>query len=147
MREELKILVGARGFEPPTSRSRTERSTRLSHAPNASGMIGNRGLSVKRVVSDTTDFMSVVLQFQPTATTNLEDETTDFMSVEFQFQPTVLFHFFTALFRMLGRVKFNYHRHEVGGVSHPSSERGRRLKFKYHRREVGGVFQLSSSAV
>src|SRR6266849_6759376 len=28
-----KILVGARGFEPPTSRSRTERSTRLSHAP------------------------------------------------------------------------------------------------------------------
>src|SRR5713226_7351110 len=29
-----KILVGARGFEPPTSRSRTERSTRLSNAPN-----------------------------------------------------------------------------------------------------------------
>src|SRR6266436_7139084 len=28
-----RILVGARGFEPPTSRSRTERSTRLSHAP------------------------------------------------------------------------------------------------------------------
>ncbi|BDU77769.1 hypothetical protein METESE_27270 [Mesoterricola sediminis] len=27
------LLVGARGFEPPTSRSRTERSTRLSHAP------------------------------------------------------------------------------------------------------------------
>ena len=27
------FLVGARGFEPPTSRSRTERSTRLSHAP------------------------------------------------------------------------------------------------------------------
>ncbi|MDB5073986.1 MAG: hypothetical protein JWO42_165 [Chloroflexi bacterium] len=26
-------LVGARGFEPPTSRSRTVRSTRLSHAP------------------------------------------------------------------------------------------------------------------
>ena len=26
-------MVGARGFEPPTSRSRTERSTRLSHAP------------------------------------------------------------------------------------------------------------------
>jgi hypothetical protein len=29
----LRFLVGARGFEPPTSRSRTERSTRLSHAP------------------------------------------------------------------------------------------------------------------
>jgi len=26
-------LVGAKGFEPSTSRSRTERSTRLSHAP------------------------------------------------------------------------------------------------------------------
>src|SRR6267143_3411949 len=30
----VEILVGARGFEPPTSRSRTVRSTRLSHAPN-----------------------------------------------------------------------------------------------------------------
>ena len=30
---EVKKMVGARGFEPPTSRSRTERSTRLSHAP------------------------------------------------------------------------------------------------------------------
>ena len=29
----LRFLVGARGFEPPTSRSRTVRSTRLSHAP------------------------------------------------------------------------------------------------------------------
>src|SRR2546423_11066424 len=26
-------VVGARGFEPPTSRSRTVRSTKLSHAP------------------------------------------------------------------------------------------------------------------
>src|SRR5215510_7446422 len=26
-------LIGARGFEPPTSRSQTERSTKLSHAP------------------------------------------------------------------------------------------------------------------
>ncbi len=29
----LKWLVGARGFEPPASWSRTRRSTRLSHAP------------------------------------------------------------------------------------------------------------------
>ena len=29
----LKILVGARGFEPPTPWSRTRCSTRLSHAP------------------------------------------------------------------------------------------------------------------
>src|SRR5438552_14901389 len=27
------LVVGARGFEPPTPRSRTECSTRLSHAP------------------------------------------------------------------------------------------------------------------
>jgi hypothetical protein len=29
----LILLIGAIGFEPTTSRSRTERSTRLSHAP------------------------------------------------------------------------------------------------------------------
>jgi hypothetical protein len=28
-----KEMVGASGFEPPTSRSRTVRSTKLSHAP------------------------------------------------------------------------------------------------------------------
>src|SRR5215204_830456 len=33
-RKPLQLLIGARGFEPPTSRSRTERSTRLSHAPS-----------------------------------------------------------------------------------------------------------------
>src|SRR5438093_11543993 len=32
-RSYRSILVGARGFEPPTPRSRTECSTRLSHAP------------------------------------------------------------------------------------------------------------------
>ena len=34
---DCKLLVGARGFEPPTSRSRTVRSTRLSHAPTWMG--------------------------------------------------------------------------------------------------------------
>ncbi len=29
-------LVGARGFEPPTSRSQTERTTRLCYAPSRS---------------------------------------------------------------------------------------------------------------
>ena len=29
----LILKIGARGFEPPTSRSQTERSTKLSHAP------------------------------------------------------------------------------------------------------------------
>ena len=32
----LRNLVGASGFEPPASWSRTRRSTRLSHAPNSS---------------------------------------------------------------------------------------------------------------
>jgi hypothetical protein len=31
--EELKSLVGTTGFEPATSASRTQRSTRLSHVP------------------------------------------------------------------------------------------------------------------
>ena len=31
--ETERKVVGARGFEPPTPRSRTECSTRLSHAP------------------------------------------------------------------------------------------------------------------
>src|SRR6266498_220759 len=32
-RKLLTLLVGARGFEPPTSRSQTERTTRLCYAP------------------------------------------------------------------------------------------------------------------
>src|SRR5215213_7870621 len=32
-RKLLMLLVGARGFEPPTSRSQTERTTRLCYAP------------------------------------------------------------------------------------------------------------------
>ena len=32
-RKFFKIVVGARGFEPPTSRSQTERTTRLCYAP------------------------------------------------------------------------------------------------------------------
>src|SRR5438132_14303671 len=45
----LSFLVGARGFEPPTSRSRTERSTRLSHAPTSRWIIGKGARSVKLV--------------------------------------------------------------------------------------------------
>ena len=33
MPNSLKCLVGMRGFEPPVSASRTQRSTRLSHIP------------------------------------------------------------------------------------------------------------------
>src|SRR6266542_1023534 len=35
-RKLLILMVGARGFEPPTSRSQTERTTRLCYAPNSS---------------------------------------------------------------------------------------------------------------
>ncbi len=33
------MMVGVRGFEPPTSRSRTVRSTKLSHTPYARQMV------------------------------------------------------------------------------------------------------------
>jgi hypothetical protein len=33
----LKIMVGERGFEPPTPWSRTRCSTRLSHSPTGAG--------------------------------------------------------------------------------------------------------------
>src|SRR6266511_3960374 len=46
-RKCLIRLVGARGFEPPTSRSRTERSTRLSHAPTSEWIIGKATPGVK----------------------------------------------------------------------------------------------------
>ena len=51
-------LVGARGFEPPTSRSRTERSTRLSHAPTSRRIIGKGVGTVKLAI------LKVVSQFQ-----------------------------------------------------------------------------------
>ena len=35
----LKILVGERGFEPPTPWSRTRCSTRLSHSPTCKGRV------------------------------------------------------------------------------------------------------------
>lgn len=34
MPKPLIFMVGMRGFEPPVSASRTQRSTRLSHIPN-----------------------------------------------------------------------------------------------------------------
>jgi DNA invertase Pin-like site-specific DNA recombinase len=39
----LVVMVGARGFEPPTSASRTLRSTKLSHAPTESARSTQRG--------------------------------------------------------------------------------------------------------
>src|SRR6185503_18821772 len=39
-----KELVGARGFEPPTSRSQTERTTRLCYAPCPCGSTNGRAI-------------------------------------------------------------------------------------------------------
>src|SRR5262249_57061567 len=50
--ELFRELVGARGFEPPTPRSRTECSTRLSHAPTGR----NRYLTSDRTVNATLVF-------------------------------------------------------------------------------------------
>lgn len=47
----LTIKVGAKGFEPSTSRSRTERSTRLSHAPKTV----LKGTMLSETKADTTD--------------------------------------------------------------------------------------------
>src|SRR4051812_10233292 len=40
---EVDVLVGARGFEPPTSSSRTMRATKLRHAPTVGAPEG-RGM-------------------------------------------------------------------------------------------------------
>src|ERR1043165_60261 len=39
MTAAVNFLVGARGFEPPTSRSQTERTTRLCYAPKKLGIL------------------------------------------------------------------------------------------------------------
>src|SRR5262245_42132866 len=41
-------MVGATGFEPAASRSRTERSTKLSHAPTNTQSIAEGALGAKR---------------------------------------------------------------------------------------------------
>ena len=47
-RECGKEVVGARGFEPPTPRSRTECSTRLSHAPTQNVIVTPLAISARR---------------------------------------------------------------------------------------------------
>ena len=41
-------MVGARGFEPPASASRTQRSTRLSHAPTLKVVSNDKTLEYYR---------------------------------------------------------------------------------------------------
>ncbi len=45
----LRLLVGARGFEPPTSRSQTERTTRLCYAPKLESGNNRRARHSKRL--------------------------------------------------------------------------------------------------
>ena len=42
-------MVGLTGFEPTTSRSRTERSTKLSHSPTLTAARMRRDLSLSRL--------------------------------------------------------------------------------------------------
>ena len=46
-RKSLRELVGARGFEPPTTRSRTECATRLRYAPRRCAFIRDSGFFCK----------------------------------------------------------------------------------------------------
>ena len=50
-RKWLILKIGARGFEPPTSRSQTERTTRLCYAPNKSCILRVRPEVVKHTRS------------------------------------------------------------------------------------------------
>src|SRR5699024_518481 len=55
-------LVGLAGFEPTTSASRTQRSTKLSHSPSPDDAI--RWMSVGRLSGHLTAFLEVRLAFQ-----------------------------------------------------------------------------------
>ncbi|CCO24061.1 protein of unknown function [Maridesulfovibrio hydrothermalis AM13 = DSM 14728] len=47
-RNPLIFMVGMRGFEPPVSASRTQRSTRLSHIPCEIGLLTNHKINCKK---------------------------------------------------------------------------------------------------
>ena len=49
-RRSWAILVGVRGFEPPASASRTQRSTRLSYTPNGPRLYQGKPTSVDHKV-------------------------------------------------------------------------------------------------
>ena len=49
-RRSWAILVGVRGFEPPASASRTQRSTRLSYTPNGQRLYQGKPTSVDHKV-------------------------------------------------------------------------------------------------
>jgi len=57
-------VVGARGFEPPTSASRTLRSTRLSHAPTIE-LLGAEGGSRTHMELPPTVFETVASAIPP----------------------------------------------------------------------------------
>src|SRR4030095_307995 len=105
---------------------------------------------------ETTDFMSVVLQFQPNLRRFNFIETTDFMSVVLQFQPNLRrFNFIETTDFMSVVLQFQPNlrpvppnretRLQVGGVSiqprKPTCDDlpARRLKLKYQRPEVGSL--------
>jgi hypothetical protein len=54
VRNLLKLLVGARGFEPPTPCSQSRCATRLRHAPIFKHIVSNlltKGNKIKRILT------------------------------------------------------------------------------------------------
>src|SRR5688572_2087711 len=59
----ITSVVGARGFEPPTSRSRTVRATRLRYAPLRPAYC--TGLRLPRILADELDEHAVPVRRHP----------------------------------------------------------------------------------
>src|SRR3989442_11904003 len=69
-----RTLVGARGFEPPTSRSRTVRATRLRYAPTRPGYCTQAGSRLPRVLSDEFDELALATLARLHPPTDLLDQ-------------------------------------------------------------------------
>src|SRR2546426_4174379 len=69
-----RTLVGARGFEPPTSRSRTVRATRLRYAPTRPAYCTQAGSRLPRVLSDEFDELALAALARLHLPTDLLDQ-------------------------------------------------------------------------
>src|SRR2546428_2220034 len=67
-------MVGARGFEPPTSRSRTVRATRLRYAPTRPAYCTQAGSRLPRVLSDEFDELALAALARLHLPTDLLDQ-------------------------------------------------------------------------
>src|SRR2546430_11451384 len=69
-----RTLVGARGFEPPTSRSRTVRATSLRYAPTRPAYCTQAGSRLPRVLSDEFDELALAALARLHLPTDLLDQ-------------------------------------------------------------------------